>query len=210
MFDPKTGTQKVNDTAEGVRLWEAIIVPSTSAVDELDRTLPKLEMRVKELEDEVTDHAQNIADNAQRISILEGRGGSGGGGGGGGGGGLLSGDPDSELFRSLCALPPLHPDRLGSHFQRIHQQKLEKGFVGRRWVFEAIDQWCDDDNGERVMLIRGGPGTGKSTLIAALMKEAPREPGVPHGLHQRILHCHVRTPAIVATCCFEYMCSREQ
>ena len=39
----------VHDTAEGVRLWEAIIVPSTSAVDVLGRTVPKLDELVVEV-----------------------------------------------------------------------------------------------------------------------------------------------------------------
>ena len=63
---------------------------------------------------------------------------------------------------------------------------------GRRWVFEAIEQWCADQAGEPAMLVRGGPGTGKSTLIAALMKQRPSEPRVPEQLKERILHCHVR------------------
>lgn len=41
-------------------------------------------------------------------------------------------------------------------------------FSGREWVFEKVDSWLSDTDGERVFLLCGGPGTGKSTIAARL------------------------------------------
>ena len=47
-------------------------------------------------------------------------------------------------------------------------------FIGRQWVFEAIDSWCAAKSGQRAMLITGDPGTGKSALVAELVHRNPR------------------------------------
>ena len=55
-------------------------------------------------------------------------------------------------------------------------------------AFEAIEAWCSDGAGEPAMLVRGAPGTGKSMLVAALVRQDPR---VPLMLRPRLLHYHV-------------------
>ena len=44
---------------------------------------------------------------------------------------------------------------------------LTEGFVGRRWLFEVVDKWVQG-SGERLLLISGGPGIGKSAFAARL------------------------------------------
>src|SRR5678815_783199 len=41
-------------------------------------------------------------------------------------------------------------------------------FSGREWVFDAVDAWLRNTDGERVFLLCGGPGTGKSAIAARL------------------------------------------
>jgi WD40 repeat protein len=43
-----------------------------------------------------------------------------------------------------------------------------KDFTGREWVFAKIDAWLADPSSERVYLLVGGPGTGKSAILARL------------------------------------------
>jgi hypothetical protein len=46
-------------------------------------------------------------------------------------------------------------------------------FCGRKWLFEAVTDWHDHERGERLMLVTGGPGTGKSAVIAKIAGEQP-------------------------------------
>jgi hypothetical protein len=46
-------------------------------------------------------------------------------------------------------------------------------FCGRKWLFEAVADWHDHERGERLMLVTGAPGTGKSAVIAKLAGEEP-------------------------------------
>jgi WD40 repeat protein len=43
-----------------------------------------------------------------------------------------------------------------------------KDFKGRGWVFAKIDEWLADPAATRVFLLVGGPGTGKSAILARL------------------------------------------
>jgi hypothetical protein len=58
-----------------------------------------------------------------------------------------------------------------------------QAFTGRRWVFEAINAWLDDDT-SRDFLLTGGPGSGKSAIAARLAQfaegTAPPPPSCPH------------------------------
>lgn len=42
------------------------------------------------------------------------------------------------------------------------------GFVGREWVFDAYEQWLDQQRESRLFWIKGGPGMGKSAIAANL------------------------------------------
>jgi hypothetical protein len=54
------------------------------------------------------------------------------------------------------------------------------GFVGRRWVFDAVDQFTRE-NPRGYFLLRGDPGIGKTTFLAEMVK---RE-GHPHHFNLR-------------------------
>jgi WD40 repeat protein len=43
-----------------------------------------------------------------------------------------------------------------------------KDFTGREWVFDKIDAWLADPAAASVFLLVGGPGTGKSAILARL------------------------------------------
>ncbi len=43
-----------------------------------------------------------------------------------------------------------------------------RDFTGREWVFRRIERWLGDSAGERTFLLVGGPGTGKSAILARL------------------------------------------
>ena len=45
---------------------------------------------------------------------------------------------------------------------------LKKGFTGRKWLFEAIEQWRVGDRASRVFWLTGAPGFGKSAIAAQL------------------------------------------
>ena len=48
-------------------------------------------------------------------------------------------------------------------------QLLRKGFVGREWLYDAIDKWWNDINhSSRLFWIMGAPGVGKSAFAAHL------------------------------------------
>jgi hypothetical protein len=52
---------------------------------------------------------------------------------------------------------------------RFRQDK----FTGRRWVFEEIDRWLNDQNASRVFWISGGPGVGKTALSSYFAAHRP-------------------------------------
>jgi hypothetical protein len=43
-----------------------------------------------------------------------------------------------------------------------------KGFAGRKWLFESIDQWCSSEVGKSTMLVLGDVGVGKTAFMAEL------------------------------------------
>jgi hypothetical protein len=52
-------------------------------------------------------------------------------------------------------------------FTALIREKVQD-FTGREWVFEAIDRWLGDPASNRVFLITGEPGSGKTALVAKL------------------------------------------
>jgi hypothetical protein len=71
------------------------------------------------------------------------------------------GGPDPDAFRAA-----IHPFA-------AHIKEKTRGFVGRRWVFDAIDRHLKDRQRfpSGYVLITGEPGIGKSALMAELVKE---------------------------------------
>ena len=47
-------------------------------------------------------------------------------------------------------------------------------FVGRQWLFDAIESWRKDKQGTRTWFLVSGPGMGKSTMVAHLAHFHPR------------------------------------
>ncbi|MDX1946558.1 MAG: TIR domain-containing protein [Pirellulaceae bacterium] len=46
-------------------------------------------------------------------------------------------------------------------------------FVGRQWLFDAIDAWRADPGAKPVLLVRGDAGVGKSAIVADLVHRNP-------------------------------------
>ena len=44
--------------------------------------------------------------------------------------------------------------------------KLLQDFTGRKWVFDAVDNWLHDPEGSKVFWLTGAPGVGKSAIAA--------------------------------------------
>ncbi len=67
-----------------------------------------------------------------------------------------------EIEKLNQLLKPISSDsRIASLFR--------KGFTGRNWLFERIDQWCmESDKQSRLFWIVGNPGVGKSAFSAVL------------------------------------------
>lgn len=65
-------------------------------------------------------------------------------------------------------------ETLSSHLKPIKSeariwQLLSKGFYGRQWLFEAVEQWRKNTGqGSRLFWIMGAPGDGKSAFAAQL------------------------------------------
>ena len=57
-----------------------------------------------------------------------------------------------------------------------------RDFVGREWVFQAIDDWLGDSGGARVFLLTGEPGCGKTAIAARLVEFSQGEARPPEGL----------------------------
>src|SRR5207302_8391700 len=53
----------------------------------------------------------------------------------------------------------------------LHQKRQH--FTGRQWLFDRIDTWRAL-TGERALLIKGDPGTGKSAIVAELVHRNPQ------------------------------------
>lgn len=43
-------------------------------------------------------------------------------------------------------------------------------FTGRGWVFQTIDAWLADPGAERMFLLTGGPGSGKTAIATRLVQ----------------------------------------
>src|SRR6266566_6915253 len=56
-----------------------------------------------------------------------------------------------------------------------------RNFTGREWVFKAINDWLADPNGSRFFLLKGEPGSGKTTVSARLSQFSQGVPP-PNGL----------------------------
>lgn len=63
-------------------------------------------------------------------------------------------------------------------FEADIEQHLPR-FTGRKWIYEQIVDWLDDDNASRVFWITGGPGIGKTAIASKLCAEK-REIGAFH------------------------------
>lgn len=53
----------------------------------------------------------------------------------------------------------------------LHSKRV--GFTGRQWLFDAIDDWRTKGNSGKILLLKGDPGTGKSSVVAELVHRNP-------------------------------------
>ena len=49
--------------------------------------------------------------------------------------------------------------------------RLQKGFTGRDWVVDAVEDWLQNPEGPPVFLLTGDPGAGKSAVMAHLPRQ---------------------------------------
>jgi hypothetical protein len=59
---------------------------------------------------------------------------------------------------------------LRSEFEVVLQNVRAAEFQGRDWLFAGIAKWRKSDNGARLLLVTGDPGTGKSAVAAHFAK----------------------------------------
>lgn len=74
-------------------------------------------------------------------------------------------DFEGEQARLLNALAP-------QDFQ-LEIRDHTRRFLGRRWVFRAIDDWLKDARAQRIFWIVGDPGVGKTAIAAELCVSRP-------------------------------------
>jgi hypothetical protein len=48
------------------------------------------------------------------------------------------------------------------------KQLLKKGFIGREWIYEAVEKWRTENRESRMFWLMGNPGVGKSAFAANL------------------------------------------
>jgi len=76
--------------------------------------------------------------------------------------------PDGARFCANCGRP-------GLYLPALIAERAD-GLVGRAWALDAVWQWLRDD-GPRCLLVSGGPGSGKTALMAWLAGAGPRPSG---------------------------------
>jgi hypothetical protein len=86
--------------------------------------------------------------------------------------------------------------KLGIDFSSFIAERTTN-FTGREWVFEAIQNWLADPNGDRFFLLTGEPGSGKTAISARLSQFAygvATYPGMEAGFLQAIHFCSATHP----------------
>ncbi|MFC1878756.1 hypothetical protein ACFLZW_02470 [Chloroflexota bacterium] len=77
-----------------------------------------------------------------------------------------------------------------------------KHFTGREWIFQEIDAWLSDEEGERVFLLTGDPGSGKTSIAARLVQfSTGQTPEIP-------AECKSIQPDFISA--FHFCSAREQ
>jgi hypothetical protein len=77
-------------------------------------------------------------------------------------------------------------------FSTLIRERTEH-FVGRDWVFRAVNDWLGRPDAPRVFLLSGDPGTGKTAVAARLVQMSAGEVDAgpyPHLADGRITHHH--------------------
>src|SRR5690242_9368113 len=81
----------------------------------------------------------------------------------------------------------LHSDRSPIDFTNYIAERTTN-FVGREWVFQAINDWLADPDGSRFFLLTGEPGSGKTALASRLAQFSRGEVTAPAGLKYLVPH----------------------
>ena len=85
-----------------------------------------------------------------------------------------------ERFAQICAVID-HPDnqRFAGEISQLEEYLLPldctpdinsrlQGFTGRQWLLDEINTWREGDRSSRIFCLSGGPGMGKSAVVAWL------------------------------------------
>ena len=92
-------------------------------------------------------------------------------------------------------MPLLNP-KLGIDFSSYIAERTTN-FTGRKWVFQAIQNWLADPKGDRFFLLTGEPGSGKTAISARLSQFAQgveTYSGMKAGFLQAIHFCSATHP----------------
>jgi len=86
----------------------------------------------------------------------------------------------AERFTQICAVID-HPDnqRFAGEISQLEEYLLPldctpdinsrlPGFTGRQWLLDEINAWREGDRSSRIFCLSGGPGMGKSAVVAWL------------------------------------------
>ena len=74
---------------------------------------------------------------------------------------------ESEDTKRLITFLDEHPGK--RPYQRV-QDNL-KDFTGREWIVSEIYNWLESDDQKQFFILKGGPGSGKSSLVAMLVRD---------------------------------------
>ncbi len=89
--------------------------------------------------------------------------------------------------------------------QRINQL-ISSPFIGRQWVFDAIEQWRTADDNKRIFWLSGLPGVGKSAVSAQLAHYCKDKVAAVHFCDYSNTE-HRNASRVIRSICFQ-LCTR--
>ncbi len=97
--------------------------------------------------------------------------------------------PDSQEFAGQIA--ELKKKLYVNYSTGKQRDLLSRLFVGRGWLTQEVEDWLNDPNGNRLCVLYGDPGVGKSAFAAHYIHYNPR---VAAGLFCEFSHPHYNEP----------------
>ena len=129
----------------------------TQKVDEIAQKVDKIAEKVDETVQKVDETAQKVVETAQKV------------------------DETACKIDEMKAL--VGPSDLTVTFAKVILDKT-KQFVGRGWLFQQVEEYAKRVDTARALLILAAAGTGKSSVLAKMVKDESLE------VHKRILSFH--------------------